>query len=102
MVLAAAWGGVGGGAVVAGVIVWALAWVWGRVLGWVRFEVEEDVGLEVQRCPCRAGGLPGVLPGCLGRLCGGWGVPGSLACGRSLGFGCDFLDEVGGEVGVGG
>ena len=47
----------------------------------VRFEVEEDLGLKV---------------------CGGRGVPGSLACGRSFGFCRGLVDEVGGEGGVGG
>ena len=45
------------------------------------------------------GGFPGVLPGCLGRLCGGRGGPGCLARGRSFGFGRGLVDEVGGEGG---
>ena len=40
-----------------------------------------------------------MLPGCLGRLCGGRGGPGSLALGRSFGFGRGFVDEVGGKGG---
>ena len=51
---------------------------------------------------CRIGKVPGVLPGCLGCLCGSPGAPGSLACGRSFGFGRGFVDEVGREAGVGG
>ena len=65
----------------------------------VRFEVEEDLVPEVRGHRCRVGGVPGVLPGCLGRLCGGRGASGSLACGCSFGFGCGFVDEVGGEGG---
>ena len=65
----------------------------------VQFEVEEDLGLEVPGRRCRVGGFPGVLPGCLGRLCGARGVPGSLACGRSFGFCRGLVDEVGGEGG---
>ena len=68
----------------------------------VRFEVEEDLGPEVHGRRCRVGGFPGVLPGCLGRLFGGPGVPGSLACGRSFGFCRGLVDEVGGEGRVGG
>ena len=45
------------------------------------------------------GGFPGVLPGCLGRLCGGRWVPSSLACGRSFGSSRGLVDEVGGEGG---
>ena len=71
---------------------------WGRV----RFEVEEDLFLKVRGHQCRLGGVPGVLPGCLGRLSGGRGASGSLACGCSFGFGRGFVDEVGGEGGVGG
>ena len=66
----------------------------------VRFEAEEDLGPEVGGRRCRVGGVSGVLPGCLGRLCRGRGAPGSLACSRS--FGCGFVHEVGGEGGVGG
>ena len=40
-----------------------------------------------------------MLRGCEGRLCGGLGVPGSLACGRSFGFSRRLVDEVGGEGG---
>ena len=40
-----------------------------------------------------------MLPGCLGRLFGGRGAPGCLACGRSFGFGRGLVDEVGGEGG---
>ena len=68
----------------------------------VRFEVEEDLGPEVRGHRCRVGGVPGVLPGCLGCLCGGRGASGSLACRCSFGFGRCFEDEVGGEGGVGG
>ena len=68
----------------------------------VRFEVEEDLGLEVRGCRCRVGDLLGVLLGCLGRLCGGRGIPGSPACGRSFGLCRGLVDEVGGEGGVGG
>ena len=68
----------------------------------VRFQVEEDLGLEVSGCRRRVGGFPGVLTGCLSRLCGGRGVPGSLACGRSFGSSRGLVDEVGGEGGVGG
>ena len=53
----------------------------------VRFEVEEDLVLKVRGHGCRVGGVPGVLPGCLGPLCGGRGASGSLACGCSFGFG---------------
>ena len=42
-----------------------------------------------------------MLPGCLSRLFGGQGVPGSLACGRSFGFCRGLVDEVGGEGGWG-
>ena len=66
----------------------------------VRFEVEVDLGPEVRGRWCRVGGFSSVLPGCLGRLCGGRGVPGSLACGRSVGFCRGLVDEVGGEGGV--
>ena len=45
------------------------------------------------------GGFPGVLPGCLHRLCGGRGVPGSLASGRSFGFCRGLVDEVGARAG---
>ena len=48
------------------------------------------------------GGFLGVLPGCLGRLFGGPGASSSLACGCSFGFGRGFVDEAGGEGGVGG
>ena len=68
----------------------------------VRFEVEEDLGLEVCGHRCRVRGFPGVLSGRLGRLCGGRGVPGSLAWGRSFGFCRGLVDEVTGEGGVGG
>ena len=67
----------------------------------VWFEVEEDLGPEVFGRQCRAGGFPVVLLGCLGRLCGGQGVPGSLACGRSFAFCRGNVDEVGGEEEVG-
>ena len=40
-----------------------------------------------------------MLPGCLSCLCGGRGVPGSLALGRSFGFCRGLVDEVGGEGG---
>ena len=63
----------------------------------VLFEVEEDLVPEVRGHRCRVGGVPDVLPGCLGRLCGGRGASGSLACGRSFGFGRGFVDEVGGR-----
>ena len=65
-----------------------------------RFEVEEDFGPEVCGRRCRVGGFPGVLPGCLGRLCGGRGVPGSLACSRSFRFCRGLVDEVGRKGGV--
>ena len=78
----------------------------GRQLGFgvgfwfaVWFEVEEDLGPEVCRRRCRVRGFLGVLPGCLGRLCGGRGVPSSLACCRSFGFCRGLEDEVGGEGG---
>ena len=66
----------------------------------IRFEVEEDLVTEVQGNRCQVGGDPGVLPGCLGRLCGGRGASRSLACGWSFGFGLGFVDEVSGEGGV--
>ena len=67
----------------------------------VWFEVEEDLVPEMQGHRCRGGGgLPGVLPGCLGRLCGGTGASGSLVCGCSFAFGLGFVDEVGREGGV--
>ena len=65
----------------------------------VRFEVEEDLRPEVCGRQCRVWGFPAVL---LGRLFGGQGVPGSLACGRSFGFCRGLVDEVGAEGGVGG
>ena len=65
----------------------------------VRFEVERDLLPEQRGHRCRVGEVPSVLPGSLGRLCGGQGAPCSLACGRSFGRG--FADEVGGEGGVG-
>ena len=52
--------------------------------------------------PCSPVRTPGVwccVGGVLGRLAGGRGVPGSLACGRSFGFGRGLVDEVGGEWG---
>ena len=68
---------------------------------WVWFEVEEDLVPEVQGHRCYGwGGVTGVLPGCLGRLCGGRGASGSLACGCSFRFGRGFVDELGGEGGV--
>ena len=66
----------------------------------VRFELQEDSRPEVCGRRCRVGGFPGVLPGCLGRLCGRRGVPGSLACGPTFGFCRRLVDEVGGEGGV--
>ena len=68
----------------------------------IRFEVEEDLVPEVGGHRCRMGGFLGVLPGCLGRLFGGPGASSSLACGCSFGFGRGFVDEAGGEGGVGG
>ena len=53
-------------------------------LVWVRFELKEDLVLEVRGHRCRVGGVPDVLPGCLGRLCRGRGASGSLACGCSF------------------
>ena len=41
----------------------------------VRFEVEEDLVPEVRGQGCWVGGVRGVLPGCLGCLCGGRGHP---------------------------
>ena len=91
------------------VVVLLLVCSFGRWLGFgvrfwfgVPFEVEEDLRPEVCGHRCRVGGFPSVLPGCSGRLCGGRGVPGSLACGRSFGFCRGLVDEVGGEGGVGG
>ena len=59
-----------------------LVWSFGFRLGFgvgfwvgVRFEVEEDLVLEVRGHWCRVRGVPGMLPGCLGRLCGGRGAP---------------------------
>ena len=74
-------------------------WLGFGVVFWfgVRFDVDEDLGPEVRGRRCRLGGFPGVLPGCLGRLCGDRGVPGSLACGRSFGLCRGPMDEVGGE-----
>ena len=102
VVLWAAWGGVG-------VVLLLVVRSFGRRLGFgvgfsfgVRFEVEEDLGPEVCGRRCRAGAFPGVLPGCLGRLCRARGVPSSPACGRSLGFCRGLVDEVGGEGAVGG
>ena len=89
------------------VVLLLLVWSFGFGLGFsvgfwvgVRFEVREDLVPEVRGHLSRVGAVPGVLPGCLGRLCGGRGAPGSLACGRSFGFGRRFVDEVGGEGGV--
>ena len=56
----------------------------------VRFQVEEDLLLEVPGHRCLVGGAFGVLLGCLGRLCGGRGASGSLACGCSFCFGRGF------------
>ena len=68
----------------------------------VRFEVEEDLVLEVGGHLCWAGEIQGVLPGCRGCLCGGQGASRSLACGCSFGLGRGLVDEVKGERGVGG
>ena len=68
----------------------------------VRFEVREDLILEVRGHRWRLRKVPGMLPACLGCLCRGRGASGSLACGRNFGFGLGFVDEVGGEGGVGG
>ena len=91
------------------VVMLLLVWSFGFRLGlwvgfWVgvRFGVEEDLIPEVRGLQCRVGGVPGVLPGCLGRLCGHQGAPGSLACGRSFGFGRGFADKVGGDGRIGG
>ena len=46
----------------------------------VRFEIEEDLVLEVRGHRCWVGGVCSVLPGCRGCLCGGRGASGSLAC----------------------
>ena len=56
--------------------------------------------MEVRGHRCRVGGVRGVLPGCLGCLCGGLGASGSLACGCSFGSGRGLVDEVRGEGGV--
>ena len=68
----------------------------------VRFEVEEDLVPEVSGHRCWLGGVPGVLPGCWGCLCGGRGASGSLACESSFGSCGGLVDEFGGEGGVGG
>ena len=68
----------------------------------VSFEVEEDLRPEVCGRRCQLGGFCSVLPGCLGCLCGGQGVPGSLTCGCSFDFCRRLVDEVGGKEGVGG
>ena len=91
------------------VVVVLLLWVvllfgfrfWFGVVFWVgvRFEVKEDVVPEVRGHRCWVGGFRGVLPGCLGCLCGGRGGTGCLACGCSFRFGRGFVDEVGGEGG---
>ena len=59
-----------------------LVWSFGFRLGFgvgfwvgVRFEVEGDLVPKVRGHRCRVGEVPGVLPGCLGRLCGGRGSP---------------------------
>ena len=77
-------------------------WFWFGVGFWagIRFEVEQDLVLEVPGHRCRVEGFCDLLPGCLGCLCGGRGAPGSLACGCSFVFCCGFVDEVGGEGGV--
>ena len=68
----------------------------------VWFEVEEDLVLEVRE-HCRwVRRIRGVLPGCLGCLCGGPGASRSLVCGCSFAFGRGFVEEVGTEGGVGG
>ena len=112
--------GCGGSGVLAWVRVWVGAvWVWfvslrlwfsvcsrGRRLGFgvgfgvgVRFQVEEDLCLEVSARRCRVGGLPSALLGCPSCLCGGRGVG---ACGRGFGFCRGLEDEGGGEGAVGG
>ena len=95
-------GGGGAGAVVGGVVSGLRSrlgvWFWFGD----RFEVEEDLVLEVSGDRCWAGEVPGLPPGCCGRLCGGQAASGSLACGCSFGFGRGLVDEVGGEGEVGG
>ena len=90
-----------------GVVLVLVLRLFGRRLGFgvglwfgVRFEVEEELSPEVRGCCCRVGGFSVVLPGCLGRLCGGRGVPGSPACGRTFGLCRGLVDEVSGEGGV--
>ena len=61
-------------------------WFWVGFWVGVRFEVEEDLVLEVRGHRCWVGGFPGVLPGCLGCLCGGRRASGSLACSCSFGL----------------
>ena len=73
-----------------------------RFWGGFRFESEEDLVPEVRGHRCWVGGFRGVLPGCLGCLYGGRAASGSFACGCSFGFGRGFVDEVGGEGGIGG
>ena len=58
----------------------------------VRFEVEEDVVLEVRGQQCLVGGVCGLLPGCLGCLCGGQRASGNLACGCRFGFDRGLVD----------
>ena len=106
---ALAWVRVRVGVVLVGFVslrLWCCVCSRGRRLGFgvgvgvgVRFQVEEDLFPKVRGRPCRVGGLPGVLPGCLSRLCGGRGVG---ACDRGLGFCRGLEDEGGGEGGVGG
>ena len=104
-----AWVRVWAGAVSVGFVslrLWCCVCSRGRRLGFgvgfgvgVRFQVEEDLCLEVSGRRCWVGCLPGALPGCPSRLCGGWGVG---ACGRGFGFCRGLEDEGGGEGGVGG
>ena len=93
----------GGGAAAASVLLFGFRF-WFGVGFWVGvwFEVEEDLVLAVRGHQCWVGRVRGVLPGCLGCLCGGRRASGSLACSCGFGFGRGFVDEVGGEGGVGG
>ena len=50
----------------------------------VRFEVEKDLVPEVRGHWCRVRGVPGVLPGCLGSLCGVGGPPVALSGAAAL------------------
>ena len=99
-----AWVRVRVGVVLVGLVLgWCFVCSRGRRLGFgvgsgvgVRFQVGEKLCQELSGRRCRVGGLPGALPGCPSRLCGGRGVG---ACGRGFGFCPGLEDEGGGEGG---